>query len=454
MQYPAQALKHVRFFATKWRGDTAIVTGAFVIISLIRIISSVTLTRLLSPDVFGAVGVLGSITFAVSMVSDVGFQAFVIRHRDGDDSRFRNVIWTIRLGRSIALTLILIALAWPIAAAIDKTELRLPIQVFSLTFLLDGFTSLSLVSAYRHRRLVRLNGLEICATIVQLLLSVIFSLYSPTYWAVIFAMLLTGVVRILLSYVMFPDARQWIAFDRAYTVELMKFARYITGSSIITLALAQTDKLILSRLFSLPTFGLYAIATNLSGVPNSFGSSYAHQLLYPRYAAAWREAPSTLRDYYYATKRVMHCLYMFAVGGLVGSAPLVIEILYDDRYRPASLYLQWLAFGTMFGLSNLAMMNALVAIGKPVVTFQGNIVRLVWLAILMPIAYFTWRPLGIVAVVATVELPAMFYHWYQMRKVGLFSVRGEAEPLAAGGIGMLCGWLSCQILLPYVRLFI
>src|SRR3954452_25590251 len=70
---------------------------------VVRTGSSMLLTRLLAPEAFGIVGLITAIFFAVALVTDLGFEAFLIRDHRTEDHHFRNVIWTIHAVRGLGL---------------------------------------------------------------------------------------------------------------------------------------------------------------------------------------------------------------------------------------------------------------------------------------------------------------------------------------------------------------
>jgi hypothetical protein len=100
--------------------DTNVVVFSVIVANVLRALSSVVLTRLLAPEVFGISGVIASIIFAFGMVSDLGFQAFVVRHPDGDNPRFLDTIWTMAVLRSVILTCAAFALAPTMAHLFGK----------------------------------------------------------------------------------------------------------------------------------------------------------------------------------------------------------------------------------------------------------------------------------------------------------------------------------------------
>ena len=100
---------------------------------VVRTGSSMLLTRLLNPPEFGIVGIITSIFFAVAMVTDLGFQDFLIRHERTEDRHFRDVIWTVHAKRGLAV-FIAVALGSPLIAwEFDKPVVALPLAVASFS---------------------------------------------------------------------------------------------------------------------------------------------------------------------------------------------------------------------------------------------------------------------------------------------------------------------------------
>ncbi|MBO9623890.1 MAG: oligosaccharide flippase family protein [Sphingomonas sp.] len=428
------------------RRDTNVVVASVVAINLLRAVSSVILTRLLVPEVFGIAGIIASVSFTFALMSDLGFQAFVVRHRDGDSRRFLDTIWTIALARSLLLTCVLATCASPIASLIGKPELAPLIAVSSLTFLLEGTASLTLLTALRRGMILRLSALEVAVMVAQITAATIFAYFWRSYWAVLTALLASTALKSLLSYLAFPDSARRIAFDRGYARELWKFARFVTGSSMITMVLMQGDKLILAGLMPLDRFGLYVLAGNLATAPLAFTSAYASRVLYPRYAQLWRDGGGDLRRKFYAMRKHPSLLYTFAAGGLIGSAPLIVSTLYDHRYADAAVYLQLLAISAFFSLASNAANEALTATGRIRATFQASVVKLIWLSVAIPTGWYLSGSFGIVAAMGSMEPAVVLFKWRQMHRASLLDLRQEAFFIAAGAAGAAVGAIAALLL--------
>ena len=428
--------------------DTSIVLGAVLALNLLRVVSSMVLTRLLAPDIFGAVGMIWSVMFVLAMVSDLGFQAFVVRHRDADERGFLDAIWTIRLIRAAVLTLVLAVLADPVSRALDKPVLAMLVAVSSLQFLIEGFSSLSLITALRDRQLLRLSLLELAVAMLQLTASIVLAVLWRDAWAIVVAMLLSGVGKVWLSYAVFPGTRRQWRIDRRRAGELWAFARFVTGSSIISMLLLQADKVVLTRLLSLDAFGLYVLAGNLAIAPMAFTSAYASRVLYPLYVQTWHDRPEALRSVFYAARRRASLLYMAGAGGLIGGAPALVAILYDDRYAGAAHYLTLLAIAPMLALGSAAANEALTASGHVRATFHASLVRLGWLGVTAPSGFLLFGPIGLIAAVGTVEIAPLVYGWSVLYRIGVFDPKEELILLGAAGIGVATGGIASGLLLP------
>jgi O-antigen/teichoic acid export membrane protein len=409
---------------------------------VLRTGSSMLLTRILTPRDFGIVGIVNAIFFAVFMVTDLGFEAYLIRHARTDDRRFRNVIWTIHATRGLAL-FVAVALASPLIAwAFDKPVIALPLAVASVGFFIHGVTSLSLMTALRRdmsRELSLLDfGLQVFAIAVGLLLA----LWWRNAWSLIAAMVLQDILRAILSYVVFPDSAHRPARDREISREFLAFSRMVLASSMLTLLIAQSDKLVLGRLFTLDQFGLYAIAFSIASAPTAFVQSYIRRIAFPVYAQTAREAPTQLACVYYSVRRKASALYAFGCGGIIGSAQLIVALLYDPRYAAASIFISILTIASALRLPNVAAGEFLTATGDMKRMVGIAAIRVLWLALAMPTGFLLFGPLGIVAAVGLVELPAMFYCWFLLHRSGVLDLREELSFIALIAAGAALGFVG------------
>jgi O-antigen/teichoic acid export membrane protein len=420
-------------------GGAAAIAVSVGLTSVLRIISSMTLTRVLDSHAYGVVGIITTVAFMLGMLSDVGLASFIIRHQEGNDRLFRDQVWTIRLVRGAILAAIMALISKPAAIALGKPELAPVVAVWSISFLVDGMSSLAFATAIREQKLWRMSLLDLSLNVSTFIVSVALAFIWRSYWALIAGMLAGAICKCLLSYILFPNSRQRFVFNRERSRELWGFSRYIAMSSMLSLLILQSDKIVLARLMPLATYGLYAIATTLAAAPASLSVPYANRVLYAAYSKAVRIDPATLRHVFYERRRKVVLLYMFAVSMIIGGAPLLIEILYDPRYRGVAPYLQLITITAVLRMPSLAADQALIALGRTRSTLFSNVFRIIWLAIGGAVGIATGNIMLLVAIVGTVEIPGIISSWFNLWRADLLNVKEEAYGLAAAAAGILVG---------------
>jgi O-antigen/teichoic acid export membrane protein len=418
-------------------------TGVLVLTTLgtlfVRTGSSMLLTRLLIPDDFGIVGIIGSVFYTVALITDIGTTAFLIRHERTGERHFRDVIWTIHAKRGFALFVAVATLSPLIARALGKPTIALPLAVASLTFTINAFSSMSLVTALRNDKSRELSLFEFGLQIAQTTACILFALWWRNVWALIGAMVLQSLLRTALSYRIFPDAGHRPTRDPAIFRELVAFSRLILVSSCLTLLIAQSDKLVLARLFTLHEFGLYAIALSITSAPIAFADSYVLRIVFPLYAQHWREAPAELPRIYYKVRHLPSALFGFGAGGLIGGAPFLVALLYDPRYAPAATFISLLMISVALRLPNAAALQLLTATGDIKRLVQTNVVRVAWLAIAIPVGFLFLGAIGVVAAVGLIEVPAMLFTWVLLGRIKILDLRQELLFLAIVVAGAAIG---------------
>jgi O-antigen/teichoic acid export membrane protein len=406
--------------------------------NVLRIFSSMTLTRLLDSTAYGVVGVITSVAYMLTMLSDVGLYDFLVRHEEGDQRDFLDQMWTVRLIRGIVLTIVMILLAKPITMLLDKPELAPVVAVWSFSFLFDGLSSLAFATAVRRQQLWRLSGMELATNVLTLIVSITAAAITHSYWSMVIGMLVGQAAKTILSYILFPQGQRRWHFNAARSRELWGFSRYIAISSILSLLILQSDKVVLARIMPLSAYGLYAIAVTLAAAPVGLAAPYASRVLFAIYAKCARDDRDRLREIIYPTRRKVVLAYLAGVGGMIGSAPLIIEVLYDPRYRGVTPYLQLLLISTALRMPSMAAKQVLIAIGRTSEQLLGNIACILWLAVGGAVGLATGNILLLVAIVGTVEVPVVVCFLYSLRRRHLLVWREEGYGVAAllGGVAL------------------
>lgn len=421
-----------------------------VLLNLLRIISTVALTRLLSPDDFGAMGVIASVQFVLIMLSDVGFFAYVVRNSETDQRRMLDQIWTLRLIRGFAMAAAIASAAWFIAGAAGKPEIALLIAAGGVQLAIEGLSSMAFATGARNGQIGRLALLDLIPAVAQIALSVLLAILLRNYWAIMIAALLSSALKAGLSYLIFPDAGRRFSPSMERARQLWQFGRFIAGSSLSQIIVSQTDKIIFARLFSLHQFGLYTLASNLAATPQNILANYSPRILYPKFAEAHRQSVAALTATYYRAGRAMRMTYMLGAAALVALAPLVVAVLYGARYAGAVPYLQLLACATIFKLPVVVANDLILATGNSAHALRIGLFRAAWLAIAALILFSIAGSWGLVVAVVSVEAASQLYCWAMLARMGVLRPAAEIRFYAMAPLGYMIGtaanWAGLRLL--------
>jgi lipopolysaccharide exporter len=120
------------------KGELFSSTFTYGVTSVIKLGSSLVLTRLLNPEAYGIFAILLSFQFMIELMSDVGSTALLIRHPRGNEVKFVHTVWTIRLIRC-SINFCLVFFGAPIIAHLYSSPvLTSAFRLLSFWFLILG----------------------------------------------------------------------------------------------------------------------------------------------------------------------------------------------------------------------------------------------------------------------------------------------------------------------------
>lgn len=434
------------------KGNLFATVASFAAQGLIRVASSMLLTRLLQPSAYGVITVLVSVSFTLAMLSDIGISVCIVRDEQGEEPRFINTAWTLRVIRSSTNALILLAGAGVFARLYAAPDLTAPLRVLSLWFVVDGFESTAFPIAIRRRNARIVMYCELLAGVLSTVFSVVYCYFSRDYWGMVYGMVVNRLLLVLMSHCFYRELRPRLQLDRAAAMRIFGYTRYVMPSSILTLLLTQFDKVIFLRLFNLALLGVYGLAGSIAAPIEGLILKASQSVLYPRCAHNFRENPATYAQKYYA-ENVKLFVGALALPALIGGgARLLIALLYDPRYAQAAQVLQ--AFMLRAGLLALASPaeDMLIASGETRVILIGNLFRATWLVVACLIGYWLFGFIGFIYGMASSGLPPLLYYlWLQNRK-GMLIGRFELYRVTFACVVAVVAYACSSLILATVNL--
>jgi lipopolysaccharide exporter len=432
------------------RGELFSSTFTFGLSAIVKLASSLVMTRLLNPEAYGIFAVLFSILFMIELLSDVGTTGLIIRHERGGEQRFIHTVWTIRLIRGVFNFLLLYALAPVIAAIYQTPVLTDALRTFSFWFLLTGLESMGFTLAQRDQRSRIGNYVEFVTSTVTTGVVIGFATLLHSHFALIYGMLLQRAVTVAISHLLYRNIGVGFAWDRAAARDQFNFARLVLPSSLLTVALSQYDKVIFLKLFDLSLLGVYGLAGNIIGPVGGMVVHNCRVVLYARCAAYFRENRRLAGYRYYHENRRLFYVCALPAAAIGGAAHLIVAVLYDVRYAMAGDVLVVLGLGTMLGTFHNAAEQFLVASGLTRVGLIANVLRLALGVPASLIGYYFYGFPGFIWIGSSAGFLILAYFFYEQRRHGLLDLREEAVRFGWGLAVFAVCYVSSEVLLKVI----
>jgi O-antigen/teichoic acid export membrane protein len=259
--------------------------------------------RFLGIEAYGLIGVFASLT-ALFSVFDMGLSTTLSKElarlsaQPGSEKEARDLVRTLEIiywgvgaliGVAVAVAAPWIAHYWVNAQGIAPNILEHAIAIMGLVIALQWPISLYSGGLMGLQRQILLNVVRIVAGTLQAGGAVmILWLWSPTIlayfiWQILAGALFTAVLAWCL-WMSLPSTGPAV-FQKSLLAKNWRFAGGMMGITLLVTILTQTDKIILSKMLALETFGYYSLATVISGAL-TYISNPIFSVLFPRFSQA------------------------------------------------------------------------------------------------------------------------------------------------------------------------
>lgn len=422
----------------------------------LRLASNLVMTRLLAPEMWGVLSVAFTLMMVVTLFMDIGLNQSVVQNRRGNDPLFLNTVWVTRIGISVGLLILMVSIAaglsladsWglvPSHSTYAAPELPLVLVAVGLSTMISGFGSTKALEATRRLSIARVTQIGLVAQVASLISMLLAAAFTRTIWVLMTGYVVNALVTTVLTHVWLPGTRNRLHWDAASFRELLHFGKWILGASSIGVVAAAMDPLLLAAIVPATVLGLYSIATLLYFAVAQLIEKVIGEVSFPALSEIARERIADLPKVLYRFHTPLAAVVYGVAGLLFVTAPTIISILYDSRYRDAGWMLQTISLG-LIALPARIHGAALLARGFSKVAFIQSVVAFVTVVVAMPLGYAVYDlPGALCGVVARQLSNVPIALWFSARYDMVHWGR-EALPLPGFVFGVVFGYVLLQLL--------
>ena len=417
----------------------------------LRLISTVVLTRLLAPEIYGVFAVVLVYLYLLEMMSDLGLRSLILTREGEVTPGFLSTCWSVSILRGVLILLLSCIIAGVIgglqgAEVFAQTSpyaadvLPWAIVGLGVATLLFGFESPGRFLREREMKFGRVTVVDLTRNVVTLLVVIGLAIYLRSVWALVIGQMVRSCLHVGLSFVAFPTPGLRLTMNRSDLAILIDRGKWILGQSTLTALSQSSDRVLLGLVMNSSTFGFYYIARQLTDMVPMFLQAMNGQMGMQVFSRLKEQGLEVFRHNYYRYRLVFDGLAGLATGGIIVLAPLVVEIVFDDRYAGVAPIMQVVVLATLL-TGPLIWRDVFNAERRfKVGTLSGlAATATLWVGLCLAVFVFDSVPMALI-VVALYRVPEVLLLLVLGRLEGWVSLRREGLVLVFCALGAALGW--------------
>jgi O-antigen/teichoic acid export membrane protein len=371
-------------------------------------------TRLLDPTDFGLVAFAAVFVGFTHVIADEGLADALVQRKELERAHLDATFWTT-FTFAVVLTVILAALAVPIAALLGDEELAPVLVVLSLSI---PIASTSLVQRALLTRELKFRSLALRSLVgitVGGICGVIAAFAGLGVWSLVIQNL-AGVTAGTLVLWRVTDFRPRLTFSYSHCRELLGFGSSVVGFRLLIYFTRWADDLLIGAFLGPAALGFYTVGSRMLRMLIQVTSSLIDRVSFPLYSRL-QDQPARLKAAFYKSTAFASLIAFPVFLATAVLAPEVVELFFGPKWADSIPIMQILAFFGLIQVLTYLNGTTIKALGKPgwLVVIVGITAGLKVGAFLVAVQY------GLIAVAVAATLVgwivAPLYYWGVKRLV-------------------------------------
>lgn len=366
-------------------------------------ISNLILSRFLSPDDFGAIGMLFVFIALGETIIDSGLGAALIQKDNPTELDYSTVFWT-NLSLSVVLYIILYFLA-PYISFFYKMDILTPVlRVKAICLIIQGFRIIQTTRLQKQLNFKKISIIYLTASFISTTISIICAIKGMGVWSLVIKTLTDTFIRTVIFWVV----ERWtpmLKFSLKSFRELFSYGGVMLVTSIIMTLYSNLQTLIIGKTFSAAELGYYTQAFKLENIPTEAFEQIVNQVSFPIF--------SQLKDDYEKMKKglqkivisISYIVFPMMIFFIVCSKP-IFQFLFTSKWDRSIPSFRYLCLMGMMYIINTMNANLIKATGKKRMYFNLQLgKRLIGMIIIIVSAQFGMSSL----LIALIAIEYLFF---------------------------------------------
>ena len=339
---------------------------------IVQFVISIVLARILTPSEYGLIGMLAIFMGLSTLFIDGGFSSALVQCKDRSQKDFSTVFF-INTGMAVIAYFTLFLSAPWIARFYNQPILEQIIKIYGLSLIISSLGSTSGVQLTIKLDFKTSTKISLISSIVSGIIGIIMAYSGFGVWALVWQSVIASTLRVCLLY-MFVRWLPKDGFNKDSFKRLFAFSSKLFSASIITVIYENLTGPIIGKQFNSAALGYYNRAMGFNTLVNSNITSVLGRVSYPLLSQI-QDDDARLKTIYERYIQMSAFLTFPALMLLCAVAKPLVLFLLTDKWEPAILLLQILAFGMMTDGVIVSNLNLIKVKGRSDLVLKLEIVK-------------------------------------------------------------------------------
>lgn len=298
------------------------------------------LARLLTPEDFGLIGMVATLTALLMVFSDMGLSWATIQRQSLSRIQVSNLFW-INLVAGAALWAICVIFSPLVASFYNQPKLTAVTAVLGAGFMLSGLAAQPIALLNRSMNYKAVAQIEVLSIIAGALSALYAAYMGLGYWALVIQGLTSGSVRAILALKM-SKISLYAPKRNVDTLSLVSFGGTLAINGLLIYLARNLDSVLIGKYWGATELGYYNRAYFLMLLPSMLATGVLTNLMVPSLSAFQNDLERFGNAYRKALTLVALVGCPMALG-LALTADEMVKVFYGDQWKPVSTILIWLS---------------------------------------------------------------------------------------------------------------
>lgn len=232
---------------------------------VIQLASTMILARILTPQDYGMMAMVVSITGLASILSNLGLSTATIQRAEITHEQVSTLFW-INTAIGALVTVVIASLSPVVAWFYQTPELVWMMLALSSNFFINGMTVQHSALLNRQMKFYALAKIQVLSTLIGIASAIVAAKYGLGYWALVINSVVTSVTSVIGTWL----SSGWmpgLPRKSSEVKSMVKFGSDIVGFNFINYFARNLDNILIGRYHGSAELGLYGKAYQLLMMP-------------------------------------------------------------------------------------------------------------------------------------------------------------------------------------------